>query len=323
MDIDEPFVSAVQKAVTPREADVLVARTAILAALADATEPVLLTDFEDRWLAAVGVRRPNERSTFTGQPAAEGRLLAPPDPSDPHLTVFRGRHAIRQAVAQLLAEGILARSAGNQYDHQPELIPITIPGMGTTVPVTVHSPDIGSGSGSVPRYMAVRPSPTDGSDTLLPVDELLADLDEILGVRGKELVRESRHALQRGLYLASSSLLAAASEAAWFNLARMVPSPPSALTKKVEEGREVAAVIQLTSAVMRERRITSTVRITEVVAQAHNLRDVRNYALHPVEPHDADRETWKTEVGATLLTISARRYFVKLSELGNRLSESA
>lgn len=54
--------------------------------------------------------------------------------------------------------------------------------------------------------------------------------------------------------------------------------------------------------------------------QAHLFREIRNYALHPVEEHDADRETWLTETGATLLMISARRYFVKLSRLHARLA---
>jgi len=52
------------------------------------------------------------------------------------------------------------------------------------------------------------------------------------------------------------------------------------------------------------------------------FREIRNYALHPVEDHDRDREAWLTETGATLLAIAARRYFVKLANLQNRLAES-
>ena len=39
--------------------------------------------------------------------------------------------------------------------------------------------------------------------------------------------------------------------------------------------------------------------VTEVVAQAHLFRDIRNYALHPVEDDDEDRQAWLTESGAT------------------------
>lgn len=42
------------------------------------------------------------------------------------------------------------------------------------------------------------------------------------------------------------------------------------------------------------------------------LREARNHALHPVEEHHGERETWLTETGATLLAIAARRYVVKI-----------
>jgi hypothetical protein len=319
MDFEAPFVEAMQAAVTPSEADVLVARAAILGAMAEATQPVLLTEFEDRWLTAVGGHRPGDRTKFTAHPATEpGRRLADPDPHDPHLTVFRGRHAVRRALAQLVAEGVLTRAEGNQYATQPERIPVDYPGGGSSAPVVVHSPYVND-HGSTPRFMPVRP--LDGSEVLLPVEELLSGLDVILGARGMTMVRESRRALHRGLYLASSSLLAAASEAAWFNLARAVPTPPQVLAKKVDEGRDVAEVIRLTEQKLREIKPSpGSATITEVVTQAHMFREVRNYALHPVEDHDGDRETWLTETGATLLAIAARRYFVKMAGLRERLA---
>lgn len=320
MEFEAPFIDAVQEAVTPSAADVMVARGAILAALAEATQPMLLTEFEDRWLAAVGGQRPAERTRYTALPGTEpGRRLADPDPHDPHLMAFRGRHAVRRALAQLIAEGILTRGEGNQYQPQPESIPVDYPGGSSGVRVLVHSPYI-SDQGSTPRFMPVLPLDGDANEVLLPVEELLLGLDDILGARGMTMVRESRRSLQRGLYLASSSLLAASSEAAWFNLARAVPSPPQALAKRVEDGRDVAEVIRLTEQKLRELNPSpGSATITEVVTKAHMFREVRNYALHPVEPHDNDRETWLTETGATLIAIGARRYFVKLADLRDRL----
>lgn len=229
------------------------------------------------------------------------------------------RHAVRQALAQLIAEGLVARGEGNQYAIQPESIPVDYPGGSSHVPVIVHSPYFGE-AGSTPRFLPVRAVDRDGcadaSEVLLPVDELLAGLDEILGTRGATLVRESRRALRAGLYLASSSLLAAASEAAWFNLARAVPSPPMVLAKLLDDGRDAAQVVRLTEQSLRDLKPSpGSATITEVVAQAHLYREIRNYALHPVHPHDGDRETWLTETGATLLAISARRYLVKLADL--------
>lgn len=81
-----------------------------------------------------------------------------------------------------------------------------------------------------------------------------------------------------------------------------------------QEGRDIAEVIRLTEQKLRELKPSpGSATITELVTQAHMFREVRNYALHPVEEHDGDRETWLTETGATLLAIAARRYFVKLA----------
>lgn len=319
MNFEEPFVDAVQTVVTPSEADILVVRGIVLAAMNDAAEPVVTTDFVDRWLEAVGSRRPAPRTKFTALPAGErGRRLADPDPLEPHLAEVRGTHAVRWAVSQLVSEGVLTLGPGNNYALQPERIDVAYPGGSSGVPVLVHSPLIGK----YQRFMPVRRDPTD-SEVLLPVEELLAGLDDILGARGETMVRESRRALQRGLYLASSSLLAAASEAAWFNLARVVSDPPQALARKVSDGRDLAEVIRLTEQKLRELKPSpGGATITEVVTQAHMFREVRNYALHPVQDHDGDRESWLTETGATLLGIASRRYFVKMTDLQRRLVAS-
>lgn len=327
MNFEPAFVDAMQAAVTPSEADVLTARGVILSALAAASEPVRRTDFEDAWLAAHSSQRPTgHNARFTAQASdLPGRRLADPDPSDPHLMVVRARHAVSRALGQLTAEGEITRGEGDQYASRGENIPVDYPGGGSSVNVFVHSPAMGD-PGSTARFMPVRPARESGdavSEVLLPVDELVAGLEDILGPRGVTMVRESRRALQRGLYLASSSLLAAASEAAWFNLARAVPEPPNRLAQKIEDGRDVATVIQLCEQKLRDLKPSpGSAMITEVVTSAHMFREVRNYALHPVEAHDQDRETWLTQTGATLLAIAARRYFIKLAELQRRLAAS-
>lgn len=323
VDFEPAFIAALQAVVTPSQADLVVARGVILAAVSQAAEPVRLTNFEHRWLTATGGQPPAENSTFTALPSVQpGRRLADPDPNDPHLMEVRGRHAVRRAVAQLIAEGELARGDGNQYDVQPERISVTYPGGRSSAHVFVHSPHLND-PGTNPRFMAVRPAVDQGTEVLLPVEEMLVGLDTILGPRGITLVRESRRALLRGLYLASSSLLAAASEAAWFNLARAVPSPPTPLRRNVDEGRDLAQVIAQTEQCLRGLKPSpGSARITEIVTHAHIFREVRNYALHPVEPHDGDRETWLTETGATLLAIAARRYFLKLDDFRGRLTRS-
>ena len=319
VDFEPEFVAALQIALTPSDADVAVARGVVLNLIGSGSEPVVLTDFEDGWLKALGGSRPAERTQYQAAESTEpGRRLADPDPNDPHLMEFRSRHAIRRAVAQLIAEGVITKADGNQYAVQGERISIQYPGGGSSTPVFVHSPNI-SEPGSSPRFLAVRPLADGAVDVLLPTEEMVVNLDDVLGQRGIELVRESRRALQRGLFLAASSLLAAASEAAWFQLARAVPNPAPKLQVLVESGRDIAEVIRLVEQRLLDVRARRAL-ITEVTNQAHLFREVRNYALHPVEDHDVDREVWLSETGATLLAIAARRYFVKLDEIRKLLT---
>ena len=315
MEFEPVFVEALQRAVTPSDADVSVARGAVLAVMAGSAQPPLLTEFEDEYLAAVGIIRPPERTVYQAVVSSEpGQRFADPDPMEPHLGVFRAQHAVRRAVAQLIAEGWIVRGEGNQYPIQPERISVEYPGGGSSAPVLVHSPHIGDRS-SPPRFLLVRPADGDGVETLLPVEEMLVDLDGILGMRGMQLVRESRRALGRGLFLASSSLLAAASESAWFTLARGIKGPGDKLRALIDNGRDVGEVIRLTEQHLKSARAGRSSTIAEVVSQGHLFREIRNYALHPVEEHDADREMCLTGTGATLLAISARRYLLKLSDL--------
>jgi len=49
VEFEEPFLEALEQAVTPSDADVMVARGVVLDMLAASDEPVLLTAFEDAW----------------------------------------------------------------------------------------------------------------------------------------------------------------------------------------------------------------------------------------------------------------------------------
>jgi hypothetical protein len=312
MEFEPAFVEALQKAVTPTPGDVMIARTQVLALLEPGDAPRRISDFENAWLTAQDARRPPERTSYQASESTDpDRRYADPDPRDPHIMEIRGRHAVRHAIAELIAEGIITQGEGNAYLPQPQRISILYPGGGSSAPVQVFSPFIASENDDR-RYQLLRPSGP--ADTLLPVEEMLEGISDVLGSRGAQLVRESRRALQRGLYVAASSLVAAASEAAWFNLGRAVAQPDTKLAKLVEDGDQAAEVIRLTGDRLRTLS-AGRVRVTELVSQGHQFRDIRNYALHPTQEHEADREAWLTEAGATVLAIAARRYFVKMAEL--------
>lgn len=107
--------------------------------------------------------------------------------------------------------------------------------------------------------------------------------------------------------------MAAASEAAWFNLARNLAAPNGRLARLAADGGAIGTVIKLAADRLRELKARS-LRVNEVEAAAHRMRDIRNYALHPARD-DAELHAWLTEAGATVLTVASRTYFVKLADL--------
>jgi hypothetical protein len=312
MQFHPDWVATLQAAVTPSRADVLVARGAVLKACTDSAEPVRLSDFVDEWLRANDSHRPAERTQYEVRASQEpGRQLADPDPSDPHLMVVRGKHAVRYAVAELISEGVLTRGEGNVYPNQGERISVKYPGGGSSAEVRVFSPRIAPENDDR-RFQVLARSGAD--EALLPVAEMVAGVEALLGDRGIELVHESRRALTRGLFLASSTLLAATSEAAWFNLALAVALPGSKLANASDEGLEIAQVIRQSEQRLRDTKAPRAT-VTEVVAMAHQFREIRNYALHPREARTDHHETWLGQTGATILAIGARSYFLKLESL--------
>ncbi len=230
---------------------------------------------------------------------------------DPVVASLRAVHAVRWALARLIGEGEIMLAPANHNEPNPQNVSVRFQGSGDSVQVRVHSPDLTPEAGSY-RYMLIGPK-NDGPEALLPIEETLEGLADLLGERGMRLVRESWRARHRGLFVAAASLLAAASEAAWFNLGRSIAQPDTRLYKEVDDGEQVATVIRLSETRLRE--LLKPVTVTEVVSHAHHFRDIRNYALHPRAETEADREGWLTEAGATLLAMGARRYFVKLADL--------
>ena len=180
VEFEQPFLEALERAVTPSDADVIVARGVVLDLLAASDEPVLLTAFEDAWLTALGSRRPAEQAVTSADDP--NRRYADPDPRDVHLMEFRARHSVRRAVAQLIGEAFIAQGEGNQYPIQPTRISVTYPGGGSSAPVVVNSPAIGDES-STPRFLPIRPIRARQDDVLLPAEEMLAGLDAVLGRR--------------------------------------------------------------------------------------------------------------------------------------------
>ena len=307
---DNPeLVADIQAAVDVGPEDLIIGREAALGALSSGT-PLRVTDLEDAWLAHKGVERPGRQDQRV--PLLRDRdaphVLRPASTTDPLLLLHKAQRVVAQVVAELLAEGVVTPGRGDGYGVADERINVSHDGGSGSVAVSNRAPLLAHG-----RYQLTRPDVP--YEELVVPDQLTEGLEHLLGPRGLAALVESRRALSRGLFLASSSLLAAASEAAWFNLGRAVPNPASKLKGSLKSGRDVAQVIEGVTSWSRERMKAPSITITELAADAHRFRDIRNYALHPVEDHDHDREAWLTAAGATVLTLTARRYLSKMAQL--------
>lgn len=314
---DEPdLVAAVVSAVTPAGADLIVGREVVLRALTQGST-VRVMDLVDAWLNAQGV---SSSSGMSPDVRVERRQDHPSkfalmSDADPMLMTHKADRVIAQVLAELLAEGVVTFGRGDAHNVQSDSIRVRHDGGSGAVVVPNSAPLLPP---NVHRYQLVGAGKP--FEELLPTVEMLVGLADLLGARGEAAVRESRGALAQGLYLASASLLASASEAAWFTLGRAVPDPTSRLRDAVDSGQQVAVVIEAVVEHARRVRAAPGVTLNELLADAHRFRDIRNYALHPVEDHDADRESWLTQTGATVLMLSARRYLVKLADLLDRLN---
>jgi hypothetical protein len=232
------------------------------------------------------------------------------DPADDRLLVEKARRVTAITLSDLVADGLIVQSIGDNYRTPTQHISITYAGGadGMEIPDEIPKPMDGQARVKLRHGGAI-------FDAILSTDDYLAGLGELLGVRGERAIREARAAMRQGLYLAGASLLAAASEAAWFNLGRAVYGPTTALQKSLESGRDPAQVVEAVAKHAQDNRLLTATQLNEIRADAHHLRDIRNYSLHPVSMLDGDREAWLSEAGCATLLISSRRYFVRLAEL--------
>lgn len=315
---DEKLAAAIEEAVTPTPADLLTARQLFIQLLSG-NPSCVVGELEDRWLASVGAQRPapygRDESPLVEHTPDGLRLISP---SDVRLLVEKARRVTAITLSDLVAEGVIVESVGNNYNPPTQHISITYAGGGDSliIPDDIPKPISHQARVKLRRGGLI-------FDAILTTDDYLAGLGDLLGVRGERAIREARDAMSRGLFLAGASLLAAGSEAAWFNLGRAVPEPSSALQQSLASGRDPAQVVEAVTKHAQDKKLLTATQLNEIRADAHHFRDIRNYALHPVDALDADREAWLSEAGCAVLLISSRRYFVRLAGLLATLNDAA
>ena len=111
---------------------------------------------------------------------------------------------------------------------------------------------------------------------------------------------------RRGLFLATGNLPARQRESAWLTIGTSLAGRADvdkALT--AADRGSIGSLIDASVTALRAR-LTGKLkgRLGEVQVTGHYMRDVRNYGVHPGEPHDDDREVPFTEAGAARCSCS-------------------
>lgn len=225
----------------------------------------------------------------------------------------RLRLAAMEALAAMACDGDVTPVVAPTSDGELQLpVSDTAPGGGgstgsTSVSVDVH---ILGEAYRLSRRLLLSPGL---SDVLTSLD---ADpLTDLLGARGARCYQEAVVAFRRGLYLAASNLLAAASEAAWYGLGELLEARGVAGTslRNALDSDNTAKVIQLVTQDLQAVGGLRTI-MSELQAQAIHLRDLRNYAVHPRGDDDPQREANFTEPGCLSLLMLTRRNLERLRD---------
>ena len=298
MELPEELAAQLDAALRPTTTDIVRAKRAIVDRLisspADAQElTYLLHDLD-------GVPHPTSRQTALD--------LSGANTIDHDVDRLRGERlkaASNLAIAELIQAGLIARLKdrvaqshvsvpvqrdGYSFGYQsPQCVP-AVPGGGLML----------SRSGYAMLSVADPDVFVDGLDAL--------ELD----ARTQRSLAEALLAFNRGLYLASVSLLGAVSEGAWYAAGEQLRAFDPQLEKALDADR-IAKVQERVTELLRRHAPTSTV--VDLNATAARLRDLRNYGVHPRSARGSSQERFFTEEGAGFLLLDTHRYLTQLADV--------
>ncbi|ETA00854.1 hypothetical protein CcI6DRAFT_03729 [Frankia sp. CcI6] len=229
------------------------------------------------------------------------------DPLDaelPPLKLARIRAAAREALADLVAAGILTSC------NTPGTLPVQVHdgGYGTTAQLPLSEPLLAPAYRVARRYRGVSElailDPTLGTD----------GLKDLLGPRGLKALVEAVETFRAGRYFSSSNMLALASEAAWFSVAETMRADKPQIDKLLDDPKTPAStLIERVVPVLKDLGAKKS-RVDELHRFADSLRGIRDYALHPRATLDSDYEARFAEAPAYLLLVEGRRYLRNLRQ---------
>jgi len=300
------FHEALDVALSPTRADVVAAKRQVLEALASGSAQRTV-DLQELIREQEGIPAPVNRELLELPPDGDPSTLAGRDV--PPLARVRVSRAVRRALAELQAEGVLLPVQNIDGDVAVDVRSGNTSG-GYYAPVVVEK--------VAPAYALFAPaSPADAG--LLSADVYAAEIGHLLGKRGVRCIDEALRAHRRGLHLAAVNMLGAASEAAWYALGERLRGDTGQLAKALEDER--TAVIRLVHDQLVQSKPGGATRETleELRSHATYLRDLRNYGSHPRGRISGDLEHHFTEHATALTFMASHRYFMRLADIADHL----
>ncbi len=299
--VGEQTMEALRRAVTPAEADIAVAKAAVRARLdgaAAATQSLI-----EEVISSLGITPPGHNEHYDIRPELE-----PDDAVDAdamQLKRSRMTHATKLAIAELVAEGVIvaAETPSNDYIQ----VQVRRIGHSGAEHVPVSTPKMESAYRAKPRLGALGDAPA------LSAAEFAAGLGTLLTPRALECLSEALAAYRRGLYLSAVNLLAAVSEAAWYQVGAGLESESTELAAALAKN-STGEVQRLVSNVFRDKNRRARSMANELIAHASYLRDLRNYGVHPAADQDPGQADAFTELGSMVLVMETHRYLARLRE---------
>ena len=297
--IGDQATEALRQAVTPSDADVLAAKAEVRYRVDEA--PVTVRELIMEVVEALGVPRATDRETYDVHPNVDPDQAI--DPEHPAIKRQRLAQAVRLAVADLAADGLIVPgTAGDQIS-----VPMNRAGTTGSIRVPAHTPELTDAYRVKPSLTGFLDAPT------LTTEEFAAGLGTLLTPRAMECLAEALTAFRRGLYLSAVNLLGAVSEAAWYRLAELLEPTESELTEALAKNR-TGEIQRVVAKVFVEHRGRARSMTNELVSHASYLRDLRNYGVHPQADQDVGQSHAFTETGCLVLVIESHRYLARLRE---------
>ncbi len=308
--------AAALAAVTPSRTDVIAMKAEVLRRLTDG-EPVHAEEVLVDPAAPPHERPDSNRHVVLGVSGDDDRERME---ADRVVLYWRRLAACTEAVAELLAQGLIVpcqpleqRSFRAPFSEQTATIPVERPGTRGGVSFPHGLPQIPAEHRGYRLVHGLRGRPPHLFDADLFTAGLMAlELDD----RVRRTIEESLNAFRRGLYLAAASLLAAATEGAWYAAAVPFVDKDRKLGEAMERDRTADVQTRVANHLRDGADGRDRARTDGLEVHARLMRDIRNYGLHPRSTVDDELERFFSEEAVALLVLNTHHHLVTLAELG-------